>query len=167
MSDPQPGNLVFCHSTDIIGKSIRLGEWLRFRTGDFYNHVAVIDHDGTVIQARARGVTAGDALATIAPGGSYEVIPVPDADPNKIIEFARAQVGNEYGYISIVSIALRILVPKWLPLPSIRQNSTWICSALGGESARFGGWLHNWPDLFNVVPSELYAAIKGIDINQL
>jgi len=166
--EPQPGDLVFCHSTDIVGRAIRLGERLRFRSGDFFNHVAIIDHDGTIIQAIAHGVRAGDSLDSIAlKGGSYEVVRVPGADPDRIIAFARAQVGSWYGYLSILSIAIHILTPKWLPLPTIRFNKSWICSALGAESARFGGWLNNWPDVYSVVPSELYCAIKGISLRDL
>ena len=164
MSDNTPGSLVFCHSTGIIGHAIRLGERLRFRSGDFFNHVAIIDTDGTIIQAEAHGVTAGASLESIAPGGSYEVVKVPDAIAANIITFARSQVGKKYGYLSIVGLAIRILTPKWLPLPSIRANRTWICSALGGESTRFGGWFYDWDDIYSVVPSELYAAIKGIGV---
>lgn len=164
MSSPNAGSLVFCHSAGIIGRVIRLGERLRFRSGDFYNHVAIIDNDGTVIQAEAHGVTSGASLTSIAPGGSYEVVKVPNADAASIVAFARSQVSKKYGYLSIVSLAIRILTPQWLPLPSIRSDRTWICSALGGECSRFGGWLHDWPDIYSVVPSELYAAIKGIGV---
>ncbi len=168
MSTPQPGSLVFCHSKGIIGSAIRWGERLRFRgTGDFYNHVAVIDHDGTVIQAEARGVTAGATLASIAPGGSYEIVTVPGVNPDQVIEFALQEVGSEYGYLTIAAIVLRIILPKWVPLPSFRSDGTWICSALSGESIRFGGWLHRWRSIYDPVPSELYSAIKNVSVRSL
>lgn len=164
MSSPDAGSLVFCHSSGIIGKAIRLGEELRFRSGDFYNHVGIIDLDGTVIQAEAHGVTAGAPLESIAPGGSYEIIKIPDVNPIQVVEFARGEVGTEYGYLSIVSTGMKIIAPRSLPLPDIRTESSWICSALAAESIRVGGWYHRWPDIYQVVPSELYAAIKGVDV---
>lgn len=171
MSDIQPGDLVFCHSKGIIGKAIRLGEWLRWRTGHFYNHVAVVQEqagtDWTVVQAEARGVTRTSLLSTVAPGGSYLVLRVPNADPMKVVTFAQSQVGKKYGWVSILSIAIRILTPRWLPLPSVRANRTWICSALAAESARFSGWLSDWDDIYSVTPAQLYAAIKGVGVRDV
>lgn len=172
---PAPGDFIFVRSSGVIGWAIRLGERLRFRPGDFWNHCALVS-DATckthnspkVIQAVARGVTDVSCLATVAPGGSYEVVKVPTGvDATKVLAFAKMQVGCEYGYLSIVSIVLRILLPKWFPLPTIRSRSTWICSALAAECARAGGWLHNWSDLFDTVPSEFYAALHGMSVEQL
>lgn len=171
---PQPGTIGFTHSSGIQGKLIRFGEWLRFRTGSFWNHVFIVsdetDEHGEplVIQAIAKGVNGSFPLATVAPGGSYELVVTPaDVNPAKVLAFAKSQIGQEYGWISIISIALRILLPKWLPLPSMRSTATWICSALGGESLRCGGYVHSWPDVYSVVPSELYAALNGLTIKQL
>ena len=167
-----PGDLVFCHSKGLVGRAIRLGERLRFRSGDFYNHVGIIWHatitgrDWWVIEAEARGVKMG-LLSAIAPGGSYEVVSVPGADQARVVAFARDQIGYEYGYLTIVSIAARILLPRWFPLPTLRMRSTWICSALAGEAARFGGWLHNWSSIYQVVPSELYAALHDIPVRSV
>ena len=165
---PQPGALVFAHSKSFIGWAIRLGERLRFRSGAFYNHVAIVDHqlptgDWEIIEAVARGVAKG-RLSEIAPGGSYAVVAVPNGARTRIVGFARSQLGKEYGWLSVVSVALQIILPRWLHLPSFRSDRTWICSALGGEAARFGGWLHDWPTIYRVVPSELYAALNGIEL---
>lgn len=185
-SNLQPGSLVFCHSQGFIGKAIRLGEWLRFRKGDFYNHVAILKEpvglkpklingtvvdwlvdDWIVIQAESRGVTETGLLSTVAPGGSYQVVKIPGADGRKVVAFAQSQVGSKYGWLSILSLALRILTPKWLMLPSLRSYRTWICSALGGEAVRYAGWLRDWPDVYAVTPSELYAAIQGMNIKEI
>ena len=164
----KPGDLVFCHSTGIVGRAIRLGERLRFRSGDFWNHVAIVATTGPdplVIQAESRGVTSTAPLSTVAPGGSYEVVELPEScEAVSVLAFADAQVGQEYGFLSIAGLAVRILTPQWLPIPTVRMARTWICSALGAESARAGGWVNNWGDVYTVVPSELYAAIKGIDV---
>lgn len=170
---PVPGTLVFVHSHGLAGKAIRLGEWLRFRDGRFWNHVAIVSDQTCpcssprVIQAEGHGVTDTACLSTIAPGGQYEEVIVPDAWDEDILAFAKTQVGKKYGWLSIVSIAVQIILPRWLTLPSLRSESTWICSALAGESARVGGWLHDWPDIYRVVPSELYAAIHDISVRDV
>jgi hypothetical protein len=170
----RPGQIGFCHSTNIFGKAIRFGERLRFRHGDFWNHVFIISDeiDSTgeplIIQAISKGVDGSKPLSQVAPGGKYQVIELPaGVDSAKVLAFAKSQVGSGYGYISIASIVLQILLPRWLPMLTLRSKSTWICSALSAESARAGGWVHDWPDVYNVVPSELYAALSGLTLAQL
>jgi len=172
---PEPGTLVFCHGKGLISKAIRWGEWLRYRNGSFWNHVAIVDseqcplHDCPyVIQAVGSGVTDHECLVDIAPGGSYElVLPPNGTDGLDILTFALDQVGDEYGWISIISIILRILLPKWVPFPTMRTRSTWVCSALAAESLRFAGWYEDWSDIYTVVPSELYAALHGVSVRAL
>lgn len=174
MNRYEPGSIGFCHSKGIIGWAIRLGERLRFRKGSFWNHVFIVsdqvDEHGEqlVIQAIASGVDNTKPLSNIAPGGKYEIVALPEGiDAALVIKFANMQVGDHYGYLSIIGTALRILMPHWLPLPYIRTGSSWYCSALGAEAARAGGWLHKWPDIYNVVPSEFYAALNNITMAQL
>ena len=172
---PEPGTLVFCHGTGIISKAIRLGERIRYRNGSFWNHVAIVDDEECpvhncpyVIEAVGSGVIDHGCLATIAPGGSYELVEVPEGvSAEDVLTFAQSQVGDQYGWISIVSIILRILLPKWVPFPTMRTRSTWVCSALAGESLRFGGWYADWSDIYTVVPSELYAAIHDVSVRDL
>lgn len=171
---PRCGDLVFCHSKGIVGRAIRLGERLRFRSGDFYNHVAVLDRptpdgkDWYVIQAEARGVTSDKLLSSVSPGGSH-IIVRPPASVNAAdqMEFVRAQVGQEYGFLTILSIAIGIILPRFIRMPSFREDETWICSAIQGEGLRAGGWVHNWSDIYQVVPSELFASLKGVSVRNL
>jgi len=174
MERHEPGSIGFCHSKGIIGWAIRLGEHLRFRHGDFWNHVFIVSDktneqgEQLVIQALGGGVDDTKSISTIAPGGKYKIIPPPiDVLGTDVLMFAERQVGSPYGYVSIISIALQIILPKWFPLPRIRTNSSWICSALGAESLRCGGWVHDWPDIYSVVPSELYAALTGLKLKDL
>jgi hypothetical protein len=159
-----PGSLVFCHSKGIIGRAIRIGEWLRYRRGDTYNHVAILDEyvapsDAdpywTVIQAEAHGVTRGARLDTVAPGGFYCIVQPPaGADPEKVLEFARSQVGRRYGWVTIASVIVTLLVP--FRFFDVMWPDTWICSAVGAECLRAGGWFRSWPDVYQVLPSELW-----------
>jgi len=170
----EPGAIGFSHSKGIIGWAIRLGEFLRFRDGQFWNHAFIVsdqvDANGEqlVIQALGSGVNAKKRLSEIAPGGRFEILPLPeDVLADDVLTFAEAQVGDKYGWLSIASVSLQILLPKWIPLPRIRTGSSWICSALASESLRCGGWVHKWDDIYSVVPSELYAAMTGIPVKDL
>lgn len=163
---PTPGTLVFCHSKDFIGKVIRFGEALRWKRGAHFNHVAIIDRvvDGVayVIQAEARGVTDCRRLDEVAPGGTYELVALPEGvDAEQVLDFARAQVGSKYGFGTIAAIAIDILTPSWFPSlrPANKKSNSWICSALVHESMRFGGFYLHVPDIYLITPAELYLAI--------
>ena len=170
----EPGSIGFSHSKGLIGWAIRFGEYLRFRKGNFWNHAFIVsdrvDENGKqlIIQALGGGVNGSKPLSQVAPGGRYEIVPLPEGvAPEDVLNFAEAQIGSAYGWLSIASTAIRIILPRWLPLPSIRSNSTWYCSALAAESLRCGGWIYNWPDIYNVVPSSLYAALSGLTPKEL
>lgn len=155
------GDLIFCHSTGVISRAIRMAEWVRWRKGSTYNHVAILDvHqlDGwSVIQAESRGVTRGAKLSTIAPGGTYSIVGLPTGcNRAEVLAFARAQVGRRYGFVTIVSCLLTILTPGAV---NFMLGSTWICSAVAAESLRCGGWIHDWPDLYQCTPAQLWEAL--------
>ena len=159
---PAPGDLVFAHSSGIIGRAIRLAERVRWRGGDAYNHVAVVaEADGTdwrVIQAEARGVTSTGLLSTITPGGTHKVVQLPaGVDPARVLAFAHAQVGRRYGFLTIVSIVVTLFAPKFV---NVMLPDTWICSAVAAEALRYGGWLHNWDDVYQVSPAQLWEAVQ-------
>jgi len=170
---PLPGSVGFAHSNGLFGKLIRLGEWLRFRNGDFWNHEFVVSDKSLngvpyVIQAEAKGVTDDKLITTVAPGGTYQIVELPaNVDRTKTLEFAKGEVGTEYGWLSIVDIAAKIILPKWVPFPSIQSVQTWICSTLGAEAMRYAGWLHRWPNIYLVVPSEHYAALTNVGVRQV
>lgn len=165
MIGPQPGDIGFAHTTGLMGRLIRLGEWLRFRKGSHWNHAFVVDRvvDGVpyIIQATLRGVTDSAPLATVAPGGNYVTMPPPmTASRSGVLKFARAQVGAPYSFATIVAIAIDIVTWNWFPSFRGARRNSWICSALVGESLRFGGWLHDFRDIYEVTPSQLWEAIS-------
>lgn len=169
-----PGSIGFCHGQGFLSRVIRFGERIRFRDGSIWNHVFIITDqvnatgEQLVIQAEGRGVTADKPLSSVASNGDYEVLDMSDSVVDvDVLCFAEGQVGERYGWLSIVSCAMRIILPRWLPMPRIRSKSTWICSALGAESLRCGGWIHMWDDIYTVVPAELYAAMKGLTLKDL
>lgn len=162
----QAGDLVLCHSKGIIGKAIRFAE-KHDRDGKYskWNHVAILDYqagsDWYIIQAEAKGVTNHRFLTGVAPGGEYEIIPLPSSvNREALLYFARTQVGKKYGYTSILSCALNMVLPDFLCL---RQANTWICSGLAAGALWFAGFdgATLWPDLYSVTPADIAQSVAN------
>ena len=157
---PDVGDIVFARSNGIMGRAIRLGERLRWRRGSKWNHVAIVSHvhNGVayVTQAEPSGVTNDKRLSTI--GECLIVKPPVTVSSKKTLEFISLQVGHRYSFLSILSIFFDILTPNWFP--AFRRDNTWICSSLVAESLRFGGYLHNWADIYTVTPAQLFEALS-------
>ena len=113
-----------------------------------------------VIEAIGSGVSPA-SLASVAPDGWYKIIrPPAGVEPSRTVAFARHQVGDEYGYLTVLGCALDILPPRWLKWPlRFRTRRTWICSALGAESLRFGGWYAPWGTIYSVTPAQVMRAL--------
>jgi hypothetical protein len=167
MSDFSVGDVIFAHAKkDFIGRAIQLAERLRWNGGSLWNHAAIItDVDKVagkiqIVQAESRGVTCKwfNSPGDIAPNGHVLVIRRRQPDYLKSVEFAKSQVSDPYGYLTILSIAVSIVAPWFL---TVRKPGTWICSALVAESLRAGGWLHDWQDIYMVSPAQLYDAVSS------
>jgi hypothetical protein len=161
------GSIGFARTTGIMGRLIRLGEWLKFRQSEF-NHMFIVsdgvDEKGEplIIQATIRGVTGSAPLNTVAPGGQFVILTLPaGVDPQKVLEFAKSQIGTEYGVLTILAIALDILSFSWVPAFMGSRKPSWICSGLSCEALRFGGWLHEWVNLYTVMPPQAYDVLTG------
>ena len=163
--DWKAGDLVFAHSTGVIGKAIRFAERIRGKGGDNWNHVAVLSKqvDGVwyIVQAEAKGVTNDKTLDSVAPGGSYKVVPLPlEVDRYSFVIFIWSQVGARYGFLSILSCALDIIIPDAICL---RQAKTWICSGLVATGLLAGDYppAEEWArkDLYTTMPSEIFTEI--------
>lgn len=155
---PSPGDVVFAHSSGWMGKLIRLGERLRWKEhASYWNHACVVSDigpDGTVwvIQATLKGVVRSP-ISTV---GEYKIVPCP-ADPSKVVEFSWKQMGDHYGVLSIIATAIDLVTGNWFP--SFRRRGTWICSAVTAEALRFGGWYHDFGDIYTVTPAQLFSVI--------
>jgi len=177
----KPGYIGFCHSVGVVGAAIRLDQRLSGDPDWQVNHAFILDEpisgtlypnlieDWWVIQAEAHGVTGSRPdgtgfhrakLSSIAPGGYYEIVTPPsEINLTNVVGFARQEVGAEYGFFSIASLVVDELTPGFIRI-DFRKDGSWICSALAAEALRTGGWLHHWPDVYQVRPSQLRAALK-------
>ena len=158
-----PGDVGFSHTTGLMGRLIRVGEFLRFRKGSDFNHAFIVsdktDANGEhlAIQATLKGVTADVPVSQVAPGGKTVFVSLPEGvDPKKVLAFANNQVGLRYGYFTILAIAIDILTWQWFPSFRGARKPSWICSALVMESLRYGGFLHNAIDIYTITPAEAF-----------
>ena len=161
----ETGFIGFAHTKGWMGRLIRLGEALRFRRGSQYNHMFIVDKQDAegfwlIIQATLRGVTDNARLVDVAPGGTFiTMVPPFGVDRDKVLAFARKQVGLRYGYGTILAIAIDIVTWNWFPALRGARKQSWICSALACEALRFGGWLHEFIDIYTITPAQAYAAL--------
>ena len=161
-ADLQQGDLVFTHGKGIVDWAIRVGEKIRFKRGSKYNHVAMIvgpleGDDYSVIEAESGGVVFGKLSDLMARGPVYVCPPPPVVRRTKALQFMYAQEGTRYGWLTVVSTVISIILPGSV---NFITPSTWICSAVVGEALRYGGWLHNWADVYQVTPAQLYEALN-------
>jgi hypothetical protein len=156
LKDAVAGDLVFFDSPGKVAWALKVAQRIRWRGNK--NHVAWLDRfeNGSwyIGQAEGSGVTIDkklelgiwDRVTNLPPGCSHSLT----------LEFLRAQVGRKYGFLTIVSIFLTLLSPKFV---NVMAPDTWICSAVIGEGVRFGGWYHPWPDIYQVAPDQLWSAL--------
>lgn len=160
MSDhvPQPGDIGFSRTTGVMGKMIRLGTWLKLRkVEDNHEFVVdrVVDNVAYIIQATIKGVTDTARLDEVAPGGSYTLVsPPPEVDVDKFLSFCRKQVGCEYGLLTDIAMGIDIITWQWFPAFRGARTNSWQCAALINEGLRFGGWYHDWIDIYSILPDE-------------
>jgi Permuted papain-like amidase enzyme, YaeF/YiiX, C92 family len=163
-SEIKVGDIGFARTKGVLGRLIRYGEYLKFRSSDF-NHTFIVVSTGAtydeifVIQATLKGVRL-DRLSSLFENASeiHIVAPPPEVNRRKIALFAISQIGHPYGLMSIACIGLDILTPDWFI--STRRNGTWICSALTAEALRYAGWFVDWKDIYTVTPTGLWLVIN-------
>ena len=158
---PKPGSVGVSNTRDAMGYLIRFGEAIRFKRGSHWSHAFIVSDQVSdtgspyIIQAQMRGVT--DSMTLDELPGTYQILPMPKGvNRARALQFAKAQVGVQYGFLTILAIALDILTWDWFPSFRAARKQSWICSALVFESLRFGGYLHNVVDIYEVTPAELY-----------
>ena len=165
--DHRAGDLGFCASKGIIGFIIRLVQSVFWSRNKGLAHCFILDgwdqgrRDWRVIQAHSRGVDADGWLSDLTKRGPYKIVPLPaGADRAKLLLFARSQVGQKYGFLTDVSIAINIITPKLLKI-DLRGKGTWICSGLLSGALWFAGWVPmcKAADVYQIAPAELYGAL--------
>ena len=159
MSDIQPGYVGFSRSPGLMGKLIRFGEIISGGKGEV-NHMFIFsEREGyrwKIIQAQMKGVTNTVYFDELAESSSKVVVvkPPPRVCLPAVVEFAQEQVGIEYGLGTDIGIGIDMVTWQWVPAVRGARTASWICSALGCEALRYGGWLHRWIDIYTVTPQQ-------------
>lgn len=112
-----PGDFILTHGDSFYSKLIRFGQRLRFhgKNAGFahWNHAAmIVGEDGSIIEALGRGVLRRN-LSNYK-GTEYHLVHfghdiASDDDREQVVKFAEWTMGQEYGWVTIVSIALSLL----------------------------------------------------------
>jgi hypothetical protein len=181
--NPCPGDFILTHGASWTSRMIRFGQTLRYWGPDKiftrWNHAAIfINEEGNIIEALGGGVQMRNI--SVYKHTEYHVVHLENVvDINRIheVEFAQACLNEDYGWLTIVSIALSLLTGSKLAFGVDGQQ---ICSALvarclerTGEIFPTDPWQIMPADLakyFNVQPVEPNATIgtvPGADCNVL
>lgn len=159
-----PGDILLVNdysgSRDLLGNLIRAGERARYGDTDDarWTHSAlIVSTDGDIVEALARGV----ARSHISKYDSVEVLTVSPGvaadDPRRgfAVAFALSHVGDAYGYLDFVSLAMTLLTGlDW----SLHSDRSFICSQLVARATEcFTHDGYDWP-CEQMMPADLAAA---------
>lgn len=129
---PRPGDFILTHGKEWTSQLIRFGQGLRYRGESakyaYWNHTAlVVGDDGAIIEALGTGVAARSIHDYDPTQYTVVRIEASDADRAQEVAFARSALGAEYGFVTIVSIALSLVTGGKL---AFAIDGQLICSGL-------------------------------------
>ena len=158
--DPQPGDFILCHRKGLVSWLIRLGERLKFRSGSRWSHACFVETPDTVIEALTHGVKR----TPLSDYHNIEYIIVRTdmgaMDALQAVRFAQSCLGQSYGWLDDIAIAIRFLIPGrglWFGL-----NGTEICSGLVAQCL-VRGWANFPVNPASMSPAELGEAYGAPD----
>jgi uncharacterized protein YycO len=148
----------------IVSLAIKLGAWLRRYEKPFrrFSHTAlVIDDDGTLAEAVAKGVVRtplshyhDDDYVLVRAG-------VDEHDAAQVVDFAEAvlEARTKYGFVTFVGLAIYCLTGAQL---CIQKAGTAICSGFACDALTRAGFI--WPrPPYAMMPADLakYFDVRG------
>ena len=160
--DLQPGDFVLTHGAEFFSQLIRFGQQIRFRGKDniftYWNHAAlVVSAEGTIVEALGAGVERRSIDEYANTQFTVVRIEASSEDRAEAAAFAERCVGLEYGWTTVVSIALSLLTGGSFNFGFAGQMicSGLVARALERTTAIFA------QDPSHVMPAEL-AKIYGV-----
>jgi uncharacterized protein YycO len=152
----QPGDFVLVSGTSFWSRVIQLGQRLRIHGDDVrytrWNHAALISSpDGDIIEALRQGVEKRHL--SVYQDVPHVIVDTEDAgiDRAEAVRFAQSCVGERYGWVQIVSIALALLTGTKFSFGVAGEN---ICSGLVAKSLERGRAIFD-RDSANIAPADL------------
>ena len=152
----EPGDFILTHGNSWTSRLIRWGQRLRFWGADrkyaWWNHAAmIVSSDGDLIEALGAGVLATNISRykrTQYHLVHLGAIAIP-GDREQVVRFTKQCVGQKYGYLTIVSIALSLLTGGKF---NFGFDGQFICSGLVARA------LERTSAIFNRSPSHIMPA---------
>jgi uncharacterized protein YycO len=114
--DYQPGDFILTHGNAFFSYLIRLGQTFRFfgknRKYTWWNHAAlIVSPEGDIIEAVGAGVRRS-TITHYAPT-DYTVVRLgtlaTDTDRQQVVAYAEWAIGQRYGIMTLISIAVSLL----------------------------------------------------------
>jgi hypothetical protein len=154
VSRPQAGDFILTRDDYWFSRLVRVGQGLRFRGPERvyarWNHAAVVeDESGNLIEANDQGIVRTHLEWYRDVEYYYVRIEASAADRAQVTDFARWALGQRYGYLTLLSIAVALLTGGKLVLGLQGQ---YICSGLVARCLERAGYI------FDKVPSEVMPA---------
>lgn len=156
----QPGDIGFLSKRgDIIASLIRFAE--RRKYGDVaashYNHVFMcVDVDGTIVEALPSGVTVGNVSKYAGEDFVLKTPPYAPGEAANAVAAMRASVGDGYGFLTFVSVALTLMTGTRL---RFGLAGTEICSGAAADALTRANVDCGEDETFDT-PADLYALVK-------
>lgn len=157
--DPAPGDFIVCHRPGLVSAIIRWGERIRPGGDPRYSHAALIETPTTIIEALTRGTVRSELSEYRQIEYALVRTRLAPEDQAQAVAFAQSCLGDTYGWLTILGIALRYLTPGrglWFG-----QNGTEICSGEVAQ-AQCRGWANFTTNPASLTPSELAGYAKPV-----
>lgn len=167
----QPGDILMIRTNHFVSKLIRFGQRSYGKDAAQWNHVAIYIGNGEIVEALTKGVTRG--FASKYPSKDVRIIHVtpkvkgpgtPFTFPRSVestvhdclkanaASFAIDCVGEQYGFLTILAIAIKILTKGKL---DFKIQGTTICSGLAARCLERMGFNFNPYDPAEITPAYL------------
>jgi len=165
--DHRPGDFILVHSDKPVSKLIRFGECWRYKGAQAiyarYNHAALLIDKFHVIEALADGIGVTVSPLSKYADAEYVVVTadpigtLPDSDAafvlrSNAVDFARNCVGEKYGFLTDLCIAIGLVTGGRL---SFGFNGQAICSGLVARCLERMGYNFNPRNPVEVMPADL------------
>lgn len=150
----RPADFILTNSNSWTSKLIYLGQKIRYRGKDakyaIWDHAALITNaQGDIIQAIGKGVKRGNVSDYRNVAYHLVRIRASGQDREEAVKFAEYALGEKYGYITVISIAISFLTGLKL---SFGFDGQQICSGLVARA------LERTTAIFSSEPSHITPA---------
>lgn len=151
-----PGDFILTHQELWTSRIIQWGQGLRIHGEDrkytYWNHAAIIvDEGGKLVEALGRGVCSTNI--SNYKYNEYHLVRIVATDDDRVqmINFAKTIIGMPYGFLTILSIALKLITGGKV---NLSFENDFICSGLVAQALERGSAIFN-RTTSHIMPADL------------